>query len=145
MSATDDPRITDEEALLRRVVINNATASWDGNLRRWLPSTGGFKIDPDGVSVYRAHVLSVAGFGPADVTGTKKTAAVFEVAVHQVRAESLGVVGDPQPAPDRLGAAHALITFPVEGPAAKKRRLRRLLGQARIVHGFELWPCDGPR
>ena len=145
MSATDDPSIADQEALLRRVVINDATKTWDGNLRRWLPSTGGFKIDPDGVSVYRAQVLAAAGLGSADVAGTRKVAAVFEVTAHEARAESLGVVCDPQPATGPLGAAHALVTFPVEGLAAKKRRLRRLLGQARIVHGLELWPCEGPK
>ena len=136
--------VADDERLLRRVVVNANTRSWDDNLRRWLPSTAGFKIDPDGVSVYRTALLSAAGRGAADVAAHDLPAAVFEVLASDATHEQLDVLADPQPDPETIGFAHALVTFPDEGASAKKRRLRRLLAKATIVHGAEIWPMEPP-
>jgi len=136
--------VADDERLLRRVVVNANTRSWDGNFGRWLPSTAGFKIDPDGVSVYRTVLLSATGRVAADVAVHYLPSAVFEVLAGDARHEQLDIVADPQTEPEAIGFAHALVTFPDEGPSAKKRRLRRLLVKATIVHGAEIWPVEPP-
>ena len=112
---TDDPNILDEEALYRRIYNDSrnmiAVDTVTGDRR---PSSGAFKPDEDGVSVYRASKLRHVGLGPKDVT-TAPSNLVVSVSVGSVRTlQPLGVADDtwPQgvPNPDHpRNGAHALI------------------------------------
>ena len=115
-AATDDPHIPDDDSLYRRlsdsspnmVVVDAVTGE-----RR--PSSGAFKPDADGVSVYREAKLRDAGLGPADVAKSPWNL-VVSVGVADVRSlRPLGIRDDPWPPdidePDHpKNTAHALIT-----------------------------------
>lgn len=123
----DDESIPNAEVLYRRladpggsmVAIDQVTGS-----RR--PSSGSFKPDADGVSVYRRGLLEQSGLGPEDVIRGPRNL-VVGVEVGDVRSIGLGAWNDPWPTgiPDPehpRNAAHALITGLEHG---KKTRLRR--------------------
>jgi hypothetical protein len=124
----DDESIPNTEVLYRRladpggsmVAIDQVTG-----IRR--PSSGSFKPDADGVSVYRRGLLEQNGLGPEDViTGPRNL--VVGVEVGDVRSIGLGAWNDPWPTgiPDPehpRNAAHALITGLEH--LGKKTRLRR--------------------
>lgn len=124
----DDESIPNAEVLYRRladpggsmVAIDQVTG-----VRR--PSSGSFKPDADGVSVYRRGLLEQSGLGPEDViTGPRNLVVGVEVA--DVRSIGLGAWNDPWPTgiPDPehpRNAAHALITGLEH--LGKKTRLRR--------------------
>jgi hypothetical protein len=124
----NDESIPSSEVLYRRlsdpgrsmVAIDQVTG-----VRR--PSSGAFKPDADGVSVYRRGVLEQASLGPQDLI-TAPQNLVVGVEVGDVRSIGLGAWNDPWPAdvPDPehpRNAAHALITG--LGHLGKKARLRR--------------------
>lgn len=91
------------------------------------PSSGAFKPDPDGVSVYRRSLLEGAGLAANDVIRNPWNL-VVRVNVGEIRSIELGVRDDPWPPdidePDHLrNAAHALITGLER--LGKSRRVRR--------------------
>lgn len=124
----NDETIPNREVLYRRlsdpgssmVAIDQVTGA-----RR--PSSGAFKPDADGVSVYRRQLLEQAGLGPeALITAPQNL--VVGVEVGDVRSIGLGAWNDSWPAdvPDPQhprNAAHALITGLEH--LGKKARLRR--------------------
>lgn len=111
----DDPRIPDTDALYRRLSDSRPSmvaVDLETGARR--PSSGAFKPDEDGVSVYRRGLLTVTGLGPDDVVRHPLNL-VVSVDVRDVRSIGLGARDDPWPSdidePDHpRNAAHALIT-----------------------------------
>ena len=134
MSIADDPVIPDWEVLIRRVIINKNSAGIesDGTLRL---TTAGFKIDDDGVSLYRSQILQVMGYGPSAVAGDRAGAVPVALMVGHVRSAGVGVRPDPIPVPEEVvDPAHALLTFE---PSLSRQRRKQLLREA-LVHGFVL-------
>jgi hypothetical protein len=91
------------------------------------PSSGAFKPDSDGVSVYRRSLLDRDGLGPEDVMTSPRNI-VVGLEVGDVRSIGLGTWNDPWPTdipdPDHpRNAAHALITGLEH--LGRKARLRR--------------------
>jgi len=91
------------------------------------PSSGAFRPDADGVSVYRRSVLEEGGLGASDVVRNPWNL-VVSVNVGEVRSIELGVRDDAWPADiveptHPRNAAHALITGLER--LGKSRRVRR--------------------
>lgn len=89
------------------------------------PTSGAFKPDDDGISVYRHALLEAAGLTPGDVR-TSPWNLVVGVGVGDLRTIDLSVNDDPWPAdvPDPQhprNAAHALIVG-MEGMSRGARR-----------------------
>lgn len=115
---------------------NRDCVTFDDNLKRWVPRTGAFAIDADGVSVYVEAVLQADGLGPADVAAAGR-GVVAAVVVGDVRRAGLGIVRDPiSPAAVPIDPAHALMTFdPSVSRNRRKRDLKRAIEHAQIVWG----------
>lgn len=132
MAPGDDANIPDNEALYRRLSDdspNMVVVDALSGVRR--PSSGAFKPDDDGVSVYRESVLQGRGLTAADVV-VRPGNLVVSLPVRAVRAISLGVSDDPWPRdipdPDHpRNAAHALIIgWDGLGKSARRQRQRAL-------------------
>ncbi|MDA8281348.1 MAG: hypothetical protein M0Z63_13195 [Actinomycetota bacterium] len=127
---SDDPAIADDDRLYRRLSDNGpnmiAVDVLTGALR---PSSGAFKPDDDGVSVYRESLLQRDSLTPADVVRAPQNL-VVALRVGAVRSiRPLGVRDDPWPAgiPDEdhpRNAAHALIKG-WDGLTTSERRRRQ--------------------
>lgn len=139
----DDPAIPDSEVLYRRLSDggpNMVVVDLETGTRR--PSSGAFKPDQDGISVYRHQLLAGAGLGPNALVRDPLNL-VVAVDVGEVRSIDLGVRDDPWPTgiPEQehpRNAAHALITgFEGLGQGARKRRQQALvtLPSIRFVIG----------
>jgi hypothetical protein len=101
--------------------------AFDPVTNEWRPSSGAFKPDEDGVSVYRRSLLEEAGLSGRDVQ-IKPENLVAGVVVGDVRSLALGVVNDPWPPdvpePDHpRNGAHSLVTG--LGSLGKGERIRR--------------------
>lgn len=128
----DDPSIPSEDELLRRLSDDSpnmiAVDAVSGARR---PSSGAFKPDSDGVSVYRHSVLAAGGCTPADVV-VRPTNLVVGLSVADVRAVGLGARNDAWPpgVPDPTHprhAAHALIVgWDGLGTSERRRKQRKL-------------------
>lgn len=142
--ADDDPRITDTEALCRRLSDSSPNMlvrdEVSGERR---PSSAAFKPDADGISVYRLDVLTGSGLGPADLC-TRDAQLVVTVQTADVRSQGLGVRPDPWPLDvDDPGhprhAAHALIIGFATLSRGERRRRQQSLTRCtslRFVHGL---------
>jgi len=112
----DDPSIPDADALYRRLSDSSPSmVAYDQETgERLRPSSGAFKPDPDGVSVYRRSRLEEDGLSGQDVARHPWNL-VASVDVGEVRSIALGVRDDPWPsdideAEHPRNRAHALIT-----------------------------------
>ena len=132
MGPGDDASIPDDEELNRRLSDespNMVVVDALSGARR--PSSGAFKPDDDGVSVYREGVLRSRGLTAADLV-VRPGNLVVSLPVGAVRAISLGVRDDPWPRgipdPDHpRNAAHALIVgWDGLGKSARRQRQRAL-------------------
>ena len=131
----DDSSISDDEILYRRIAHygSGGLVAVDAitGLRR--PSSGAFKSDDDGISVYLDGVLSEMGLGPQDLVRAPQNAVVaFQAAVP--RQLSLGVVRDAWPTgtdddDHPRNAAHALIVGFLR-LSGKERRHQKALAQS---------------
>jgi hypothetical protein len=98
------------------------------------PSSGAFKPDDDGVSVYRHSKLNAAGLGPADLV-LRATNVVVRLSVGDVMTvEPLRVVDDAWPAdvdePEHpRNGAHALITGWADLGKGDRRRRQSALSK----------------
>lgn len=105
------------------------------------PSSGAFKPDADGVSIYRASRLAATGLGVVAVVRDPWNV-VVALGVGDVRAVPLGVRDDPWPddidEPEHpRNAAHALITGWQGLGKNERRRRQRALAEApslRLVY-----------
>lgn len=132
---SDDPTIRDDDRLYRRLSDSSpnmiATDALTG-VRR--PSSGAFKPDDDGVSVYRESLLQRDALTAADVVRSPQNL-VVALPVGDVRAISpLGVRDDPWPVgiPDEThprNAAHALINGWHGLSTGERRRRQRALAE----------------
>jgi hypothetical protein len=109
----DDPSILNEEELLRRLAAgDSAFVVHDPVTGKRRPSSGAFKPDDDGVSVYQSTLLETAGLSPADVMTDSANLVVGFLAA-DVRGLGLGIRPDRWPPDDQghpRGVAHALLT-----------------------------------
>lgn len=126
----DDPSIPDNDRLLRRLSDSGPNmVAVDTVTHDRRPTSGAFKPDEDGVSVYRESVLSTSGLGAADVVRAPMNL-VVSLEVADARAITpLGVRNDPWPSdipePDHpRNAAHALIVG-WDGLSTGERRRRQ--------------------
>lgn len=135
--------VDDSEILYRRLFDGGPNmVTTDVVTGEQRPSSGAFKPDEDGVSVFRQVVLEAAGLGPADVRKAPSNL-VASVLTAELRSEEMGldVVPDPWPqdtddADHPRNAAHALVTgFEGLGKNARRRRQQALvaLASAQIV------------
>lgn len=137
--ADDDPSISDGDALYRR--LSDSTPSmvaYDQETGERRPSSGAFKPDADGVSVYRRSRLEEEGLSASDVV-RQPWNLVVSVDVGDIRSIALGVHDDPwpfdvdEPEHPRNGA-HALITgLQHLGKKARRRRQQELVGLPSIT------------
>jgi hypothetical protein len=129
----DQLDIPNEEVLYRRlsddspnmVAVDKATGQ-----RR--PSSGAFKPDDDGVSVFRASVLGRQSLSVEVVADRTQGQLVVSITVERVRQADMGVRDDPWPpgVPDPAHPkweAHALIIGLEELPKKERIRKQRLL------------------
>ncbi len=135
MPVPDDSVVPDWELLIRRVIINknSVKVNQDGRLQF---TTAGFKLDADGVSVYRAQLLHLLGLRPSDTVGGRKDGAPVGIMVGHVRAAGAGVVPDPVPLPVAvIDPAHALLK--VDGKPSLYHVLERafILSRTVVVQG----------
>ncbi len=126
----DDPAIPSSDALYRRLSDsgpNMVAVDLETGERR--PTSGAFKPDEDGVSVYRRGLLSAAGLGPDDIV-RKPWNLVVSVDVGDIRSIGLGARDDPwrpdldEPEHPR-NAAHALITGLERLSRGQRRRCQK--------------------
>ncbi|HRY11183.1 MAG TPA: hypothetical protein P5544_14545 [Candidatus Nanopelagicales bacterium] len=123
----DDPTISDDDSVLRRVPQEPNFVVWDEQTGAERPSTGSFRVDEDGVSVFLLSVLrdlpdpcrSVADADP------DRPGRCIELPVGACRDRGMGVARDPVDEPP-LGTAHALILAPAE---MGKRRFQKQLAE----------------
>lgn len=123
----DDPTISDDDDLLRRVPQDPNFVVWDEQTGAERPATGSFRIDDDGVSVYLLSALrdlpdpcmSVADSDP------QRPGRCIELSVGACRDRGMGVARDPVDEPP-LGPAHALILAHAD---VGKRRLQKQLAE----------------
>lgn len=137
MGAEDDASILAAETLHRRVLNTRDCLVYDENLRRYRPTSVGFKIDPDGMSVYRQSVLADHGLGPDAVAASGRGGLVYSFTAGEVRGESFGVVGDPVvPDVQPVDRAHALVKpDPEWSKGVRKRHLTALACGASLTVG----------
>lgn len=144
--APDDPAISDDELLYRRVhsaygfTVDRTTGTSRLSSEAW-------EFQEDGISVYRHDELRRLGLSREDVLIDHPDHRVAVVAVHAVRAitpnqwpdRPLGVVADPNPAPIPGGSrhpcdgAHALIKSPGVGGKAQLKMRRTLASKASVA------------
>jgi hypothetical protein len=142
-AAGGDGTVPDDDAVYRRLSDsgpNMVSIDVGTGLRR--PSSGAFKPDEDGVSVYRDSVLRAAGLSPVDLVRAPQNLVVI-VTVSDVRSiPPLDVRDDPWPpsVPDAghpRNGAHALIVgWDGLSTSERKRRQREIvrLPSMRFVH-----------
>jgi hypothetical protein len=135
---SDDPAVGDAEILLRRIATYGDTNMMivDDVTGEARISSGAFRLDHDGCSVYRSAVLDARGLSATAVVRAPQNA-VVSVTAAAVRSVSLGVRPDPNP-PEGDGhprdEAHALIVNPSPlGKNPLRRALRELAATARFV------------
>jgi hypothetical protein len=108
----DDPSILDDDELLRRLAADDqafVVRDLVSGTRR--PTSGAFKPDADGVSVYQSTLLADAGLSARDVM-VHESNLVVGFLTADVRAIGLGIVPDRWPPDDQghaRGVAHALL------------------------------------
>lgn len=138
----DDPSVPGDESLLRRLSDDGpsmiATDAVTGERR---PTSGAFKPDPDGLSVYRLSKLVEFDMGAADVARTPWNL-IVSVSVEQVRSIELGVRDDPWPRDideeaHPRNVAHALIVGwanLTKGERKRRQKALVLLPSMRIIY-----------
>lgn len=140
-SLQDDPSIPNEEVLYRRISSDSpnliATDAVTGEKR---PSSGSFKPDKDGLSVYRKTILQESKLELEDIT-TSTSNIIVSIKVADVRnLPPLGVVNDPCPQGIKdeghpRNKAHALIVgWQGLTPRERKQRQRELTRQVTFVY-----------
>lgn len=131
-SPLDDDHIENDDELYRRLANNGpdmVAVDLETGERR--PSSGAFKPDHDGVSVFRRDLLTDAGLDVDDVVKDPWNL-VVSVGVGDVRSINLGVHDDPwpqdidDPGHPRNGA-HALITGIESLSRNQQRKLQKRL------------------
>jgi hypothetical protein len=136
----DQLNIPDEEVIHRRlsddspnmVTIDKATGS-----RR--PSSGAFKPDEDGVSVFRESLLRERGLSAEVIADRSLGQLIASIKVGQVRQGEMGVRDDPWPpnVPDPTHfkwESHALIVGFKGLSKTERIRKQRLLASQATVH-----------
>ncbi len=124
---TNDPTISDDDSLLRRVPQEPSFVVWDEHTGAERPSTGSFRIDADGVSVYLLSALSAFRdpcLAVADIDRDRPGRCI-QLTVRSCRDRGMGVVRDPIDEAT-LGRAHALILPPAN---MGKRRVQKQLSE----------------
>lgn len=123
----DDPTISDDDDLLRRVPRSPSFVVWDEQTGTERPATGSFRIDENGVSGYLLSALRAVQDPCRTVADrdSERPGRCIELRVRSCRAWGMGVVRDPVDEPP-LGFAHALILAPVD---AGKRRFQKQLSE----------------
>ncbi len=128
----DDPDIPDTDALFRRLSDSGPSmVAVDLETGERRPTSGAFKPDDDGVSVFRRGLLHAAGLGPDDVIKNPWNL-VVSVDVGDIRSIGLGARDDPWPSdidePEHpRNAAHALIVGLERLSRGQRRRRQQVL------------------
>lgn len=133
----DDGSIAGDDTLYRRIARHGDTSMMviDEASGEVSISSGAFKMDADGCSVYLQSVLTEHSMGPAELVNSPQNV-VIAITADQVRDERLGVRRDPRPFEEDgyRGEAHALIVNPADlGRKALRRAFRVLAHGATIV------------
>lgn len=123
----DDFSISSDEVVFRRVKSQPSMLVRDSITGSIRPSSGAFRPDDDGISVYREQSLRAVALGPPDLRITPDDL-VFGLEVGDARALALDVRDDPWPTgiADEVhprNAAHALIVgFETLSRGQRKRK-----------------------
>ncbi|MGW7203908.1 hypothetical protein [Streptomyces sp. NPDC054837] len=120
-STWDDPAISDDEILYRRVpnVPGFLAPDLISGVRK--PTRTAFQFDPDGMSVYRKVLLDEENLGPESVT-KKPGQMVFAFIAAVPRRCGVGVVHDPVDDPP-AGFAHSSIRGEKPRPDSREKRV----------------------
>jgi hypothetical protein len=131
--------VEDNETLYRRLADSGRDfVSRDSITGEWLrPSSGAFKPDNDGVSVYRQAILEMNGLTADDCATTHRHVVVGFLAGEVRAVEPLDVIPDAWPSDvddpgHTMNAAHALI-IGWGGLKSKKVRLRAQRALSRLA------------
>jgi len=134
MSAVNDPVIPDWEVLIRRVVVNQNSVKMgpEGQLQF---TTAGFKLDSDGVSLYRSQLLQILGLTPRDVVSDRQQGVPVALMAGHIRAAGCGLNPDPISIPkDAIDPAHALMSFDLTlSRPQQKQQLRKALEKSFVL------------
>lgn len=140
----DDPDITDNEVLYRRLSYDNGDwvvrdARTGGRVR---PTSGAFNPDPDGVSVYRETVLIANKLSASSLLKNPEQSLVSFTVGH-LRGINLGIKFDPWPQDvpdpdDPCNVAHSLIVglnALTTNPRIKRQRALARVSSMKFVDG----------
>lgn len=122
----DDPSITDDDRLLRRVPIQPAQIIWDDNLKQQRPSSAAFKDHPDGspMSIALQLVLDKLDLPIQSVlSGYETTHALVMFTAGVARKNGQWVAPEPLPPSD---PAHGVVFGP------KTPKVRKALAKAAV-------------
>ena len=122
-ASEDDPSIRDECELLRRIPLKeNVNIVWDGNEKRWRPSSAAFQDHPDGssMSVVLGDVLNAAGRDVVEVLTGHENFGLAAITAGFARECNQRIAKDPLPEEP----AHGLVV------GNKPRRVSRELAKA---------------
>jgi hypothetical protein len=138
----EDGDIPNDEEVLRRLSDSGPSMiAMDLVTGERRPTSGAFKPDDDGISVYRRSLLELAGLGPQHVVRTPLNV-VVGVQVKDLRDIELDVRDDPWPsdideAEHPRNAAHALITgLETLGKNQRRRKQKALVALPSIRFVF---------
>lgn len=132
------PRVPDAEIIFRRIPVYASMdfVTVDKISGKTRPSSGAFKTDADGVSVYLRGVLEEHDLNPRDLIRTPQNA-VVELPCEVPRNDSLDVLGDPWPPGSddpthKRNAAHALIAGLQPLSSKKRRKIQARMAQKSV-------------
>lgn len=109
----DDPTVSDDDDLLRRVPQSPSFVVRDEASGTERPATGSFRFDKDGLSVYLLSALTNLGNPCRTVADSilERPGRCIMLPVRTCRAQGMAVIHDPVNQ-STLGLAHALLLRP---------------------------------
>jgi hypothetical protein len=134
---SDDASVRDDEELYRRIAKHGDTSMmvYDEASGAISVSSGAFRLDSDGCSVYMRSMLEAHDLA-AEALVRDPMNVVISITALQVRAVRLGIRSDPWP-PDSDGhprdVAHALLVNPYELGKKPLHRACRSLAQGSVI------------
>lgn len=123
--------VSDNDAVLRRVIHRDDFLEWDHDEERWIPSFAAIRFDGDGMSVFIQRLLENEMMSVADVAdlgGTKPPELVFSILAGVIRSLNGGVEHTPNQE-TAIGFAHASVAGPPDADRQHFKSFRTALAR----------------